>query len=58
MLQCTPRLRRDRRAVAKGRRARRGYSRRRRNVTKGSKLLISILTVPAAYPEDGFWFSH
>ncbi len=57
MLQRTPRARRNRRAVAKSRRARRGYSRKRRNVTKRSKLMISIVTVPL-YQEDGFWFRH
>jgi len=57
MLQRTPRPRRNRGAVTKGRRARRGYSRKRRGVAQRSKLRISIVTVPI-YQEDGFWFRH
>lgn len=59
--QGKPQPRRARRLAVKRRRARRGYSRKRRGAMakrSSSKLLISIITVPAAYLEDGFWFRH
>jgi hypothetical protein len=50
--------RRVRRSVVKRRRARRGYSRARRDTMLRSISLVSIVTIPAMYGEDGFWFRH
>lgn len=53
-----PNPRRVRRSVVKRRRSRRGYSRARRDAVQRKATLISIVTVPAAYLEDGFWLQH
>jgi len=58
MLMQPPKPRRVRRSVVKRRRARRGYSRARRDTMLRPISVVSIVTVPATYGEDGFWFRH